>query len=727
MTPSTCRHLSLTVLCGSIAGFSPAQSNLVTYAGGAGNETFNDVVQLSNGHVLVLGVADDLSWVAGGVPQYTLSASGIANGLGTGRTPFILELDSTAQNLLAVHKLPANAAEDLRFIKLTNAPGEPTGDVYVSGNTEDASNGGYFIGRLDNNFVNGNPTGFSWVVNVKCPANGYPKMYQPWDVGGDGKVVYAYGDSHAYNWSAIYRQQADGADDVVPHWRIHWPDGGGEYYGQAEDYPGGGINGIAYSGIVFKRDGTRCDLRSPTQAEYDSWQPDGNGGTRKGAWPLDVLYDSPCAPGGNNTTNGPGYTGYSPAATFTFGPSAICIDRRTNAMYIGFNAQSVLPGGVPDFEPAVMAMDAEGDLLWWSRLYHEVTPQGDTMRSEPDQYVDALAVDYSQPQASGMLTVAARCHGNNVENLWEGDGIAANPGATGFQNRFTGSNGNIHISWLGKLTLSDGTLMHSSYVAEYAEGTSGLGPAHPDPNLDGWPDPNAGWPDVNTTYLGKNMMKVTADGSVLVLGKGRRTITTANAYQKMVKPANGGLSCWNDFVRVYTDDLSTLKYSSLLVGQWDTLTQQGGDNVRLLGSFKTKNGVIVVGKHTGTGNGMPLMNVPAWGNNSFSGESAVLAYFRAANLYDPADDPIDVSTALAEHAHPFALMLQPNPAHDQLSISTKGAPRLQRIDVLDPYGRVLITKVANGEGRITVDVTDLASGTYVVRSASGGVARFVKQ
>ncbi|MBK7084986.1 MAG: hypothetical protein IPH53_10085 [Flavobacteriales bacterium] len=122
-------------------------------------------------------------------------------------------------------------------------------------------------------------------------------------------------------------------------------------------------------------------------------------------------------------------------------------------MYIGFNTKSVLPGGEPDFEPAVMAMDADGALLWWSRLYHEVTPGGDTVNSSPDQYIDALAIDYSQPPASGMLVVNARCHGNNVENLWEGSSIAANPGASGFQNQFTGTNGNIHISWLGKLKL----------------------------------------------------------------------------------------------------------------------------------------------------------------------------------------------------------------------------------------------------------------------------------
>jgi hypothetical protein len=697
-----------------------AQNNLLTYAGGAGNERFNDVLQLSDGRVLVVGVADDLAWVPGEVPQYPLSVSGIANGQGTGRTPFLLVLDSTVQTLLAVHHLPAGAAEDLRFIKSTNAPGEPTGELYVSGNTEDASNGGYFIGKLDNNFVNGDPSSFAWVMNVKCAAGGYPKQHQPWDVGGDGKVVYAYGDSHAYNWSAIYRQKANGDDDVVPNWRIHWPTGGGEFYGLAADYPNGGI---AYSGIVFKRDGNRCDLRSPSQADYDTWLPDGNGGTKKGRWPLDVLYDSPCVPGGGNTTNGPGYTGYSPAATFTFGPSAICIDRRTNAMYIGFNAQSVLPGGIPDFEPAVMAMSAAGDLLWWSRLYHEVNPQGDTLLSTPDQYVDALAIDYSQPPAAGLLTVAARAHGNNVENLWEGDEIAANPGANGFQNRFTGSSGNIHLSWLGKLTLATGTLMHSTYVGELAEGATGLGSPHSSPLLASWPDPNTGWPTLNTTYTGKNRLKVTADGSVLMLGVGRRTITTSNAHQQMVLPGNGGASCWNEFVRVYTPDLGDLRYSSLIVGQWDTLTQAGGDNVRLYGSFKTRNGVLVVGMHTGAGNEIPVANVPAWGTNTYAGESAVLAYFRAYELVNPDDDPTDLSTGLTNvNRTNNALAVYPNPAKERVQVvPPDAAPGL--LELVDVSGRVLHSW--NTGGHMTVlDLMAVSTGTYLLRwRGANGIAR----
>jgi hypothetical protein len=76
--------------------------------------------------------------------------------------------------------------------------------------------------------------------------------------------------------------------------------------------------------------------------------------------------------------------------------------------------------------------------------------------------------------------------------------------------------------------------------------------------------------------LGQEHAEGDQQRTVVVLGQGRRTITTANAYQKMVKPANGGLSTWNNFVREYTPDLSRYPCTvRLLVGQWDTLTQAG--------------------------------------------------------------------------------------------------------------------------------------------------------
>ena len=682
-----------------------AQNQIATYAGNSGSEAFNDIAQLSNGHFIVAGTADNLTWISVSIPIIDMSNPGITNPAGTSKTAFILELDQTLQQIIKVYRLPANAAEDFRFIKTTNLPGQATGSVYISGNTSS----GYFIGRLDNNFVNGSPAGFTWIVNVAATANGYPKLYQPWDVGNDGKVVYASGDSHDYNWSAIYRQNADGSPDVVNKWRVHWKVGGGEYYGSASDYAGG-IGGLLYSAIVFKRDPNRCELRSTNQSDYDLWQPDGNGGTKKGKWPLDVLYNAPCVPGGSgNTTSGQGYTGYSPASIFTYGPSSIAIDRRTNSMYIGFNAKSTLPGGEPDFEPAVMAMNEEGELQWWSRLYHEKRADGTLQNSSPDQYIDALSIDYSIPAASGNLVVGARCHGNNTENFWEGNTVAANNTAQGFQNNFTGSSGNIHISWLGKLSLIGGELQNSTYMAERADSTTGLGTPSSDSNLDGWEDPNTGWPNVNTTYLRKNMVKVTTDGSVVVLGTGRRTITTANAWQKMIKQSEGS-STWNQFVRVYTPTLSNLRYSSIAAGQWDHTTGAGGDNVELMGVWKVADGVVAVGYHEGSGGEIPVTSIPAWGNSNYNGQSAVLLYLKSDELFNPLDGFGTLATVGIESAFD-KVSIYPNPAHSYINI--EAVQMIDKISIVSIEGRIIFDSHYNKK-TISMDISDFSSGIYSV-------------
>ncbi|TAE30180.1 MAG: hypothetical protein EAZ91_10640 [Cytophagales bacterium] len=617
----------------------------VTYAGGTGREAFYDAFQLSNGNFLVTGFAESLGWIPVNVPRQQISPLNVTNGLGTNKIGFILHLSTDMQTILNVVHFAPNAVEDIRFIKATNLPGQPTGDLFISGNTSGtkANNGGYFIGKLNNNFVNGIPTGMNWAVALW--AEGYPKTYHPWDVGSDGKVVYIYGQSHAYDWAEASRLDANGVREVVPNWRYHKLKTGPEYAGPATTAPGG-LTAVNYSSIIFKRGG-RCDLRSWTQADYNAWTSDGNGRQKRGKWPLDFFFPGPCDPATGNTASGVtgdrGYTGYRPAATPIYGPSAVVVDRRNNHFYIGMNIKSVLPDGQPDFEPAVIGYDNTGNMLWWSRLYHETTanstPQAFTgLTSTPDQYVDDLDVDYSQPASVGTVVVLARSHGNNVENLWEGNQIAATPGAVGFQNGFSGTNGNIHLSWLGKLKLTDGTLLNSTYLGEYNEGTNNYGSDLNDvnnpnrnPNLAGWPNPNRGWPNLNSTFC--DDVQVAQDGSVCVVCVGRKVITTNDAFQQGVKPGQG-TAPWSSFVRVYEPNFSTLRYSSLLVGQFDRATGSGGDNVDLFNVLPVGNRVLAVGLHkpesatlnVAKGSTVPTANVPAWGNNTPQGQSALLAY-----------------------------------------------------------------------------------------------------
>jgi len=688
-----------------------AQTNMVTYAGNSGRETFYDVMQITDGTFLVSGYASDLDWISGSVTHTQLSNStAIPNSLGTNRYGFILHLSQDMQTILNVVHFPQGVVEDIRFMKTNTLPYTPTGDLYISCNTADtdSNNGGYIIAKLNNNFVSGVPNACSW-INIVWAKTG-PKDYHPWDVNSNGEVYYITGEAYGYDWSAIYSLNNLGQRRAVNNWRTHWTVHNGEWNGTpASSYSLGGIDSVNYSGIVLKSWG-RCDLRSWTETDYNTILADENGGSKKGKWPLDILFNGPCDPLAP-TANSPGYTGYSSSGTPVYGGTSITIDKRNNDLFIGMNFKSVLPnGGLPDFEPAVIAMDSTGSLKWWSRLYHEITPLGAYVNSTPDQYVDALSVDYTNDK----LVVGARCHGNNVENFWEGNTINANSAASGFQNQFTGTQGNIHISWLGKFQLANGTLTNSTYMAELAEATGGLGTPHSNSLLDGWPDPNTGWPNVNTTRMARNNMKVSSSGDVCVLAVGRRTITTENAYQKMVKPSNGGLSAWNSFVRVYDSQFQLPKYSSLIVGQWDTLTQAGGDNTELFGIYKTNLGVICVGRqkadvsNSALGNILPVTNVTPWGSATPDGESALLVYYQASTLVDDNDIISSVPPFRNEGGE---VLIYPNPSNGMFSIQSTEV--ISSIVVTHSTGELIQQTNANSR-RTSIDLSNEAKGIYFI-------------
>ena len=61
------------------------------------------------------------------------------------------------------------------------------------------------------------------------------------------------------------------------------------------------------------------------------------------------------------------------------------------------------------------------------------------------------------------------------------------------------------------------------------------------------------------------------DGRLYLCAKGRRVITTRNAYMQMPSPLErpGSKGQWAEFVRIYSGDLSGLRYSSIMKGPWD--------------------------------------------------------------------------------------------------------------------------------------------------------------
>jgi hypothetical protein len=584
-----------------------AAEDTVFYVGSGANTVLQDALALPDGTVLVGGGSDSLDWLPKATPRVELPADAVEGKVGGQRVAFVLHLSADLQQVLHVAAFPPGTAQEVRRLALSGVPGSgKIGDLFLSITTDDNRNpdSGYAIVALNGNFVDGVPHGVRWIHNVW--AGKQTQALQPWDVGSDGKVVYARGVEYANDWVSIHRLGPDGRDDVVEHWRYHK---GVTADGQSTDghwTPASAREGVkpTGSGVVFKIG--RPDLRSWTEADFTAEEPDGNGKTRKGRWPNDFFFSGPASPEGDKAPWG-GYTGYKPGRNPTHRIGAINIDRRDGSIYVGYSVQSRLPDGLPDFEPAVIAWDADGKLRWWSRLYHQDPPN-----SPPDQYIDRMAIDY----ANNNLVVGARSHGNNTVNFWNGSGT--------FKTRLNGQTGNVHITWLGALALKDGKFVNATWLAELADSSKRYGKPMTAGPLKGWPNPNDGWADLNTTRL-SDLEVEAGTGRVLVIGTGRRPYTTVDAYQPMLKPGEGS-SMWSDFARVYEPLFKGLVYSSVLnARREDTQDAKKAVELNAIAISSTGDALFVAGQQIADQPAAaPLSNVPAWGSEDPSA-AAILA------------------------------------------------------------------------------------------------------
>lgn len=643
-----------------LIGFSAAaQQDIVAYAGNNGAERFNTVLQLSNGTYLVGGSASNLNWVDAAVPRTRLgNAGGIKNDLRTSdKTGFILHISADLKTILRVVHFSSGVVEDIRHIKTNTIPGAATGSIFISGTIEHTSQpgrtGGYFLARLNNNFLGGTPNALTWSYNVW--ATGLHKSRQPWDVGADSKIVYATGQPNGTDWSGIKRLKADGSgNDIVTDWTTHAGtntlDGSAALGEWTPAFSNASVSPL--ESMVNLKLG-KCSLRSWNKTDFNDIYSDENGTTKKGRWPLDFFYQDSCNvafPG--STQSMPGYTNYASGANPTAYVGGIAVDKQNNDIYFGASFQSVTGSGLPDVEPFIVAYTSSGAKKWWARLYQETAAQ-----SPPDQYIDGLSIDYSQPGSLKSVLVLGRQHGNTSKSLWAGNAINNNSlhpfGTSTFNQQFTGANNNIHVSWLGKYRTSNGDLLYSTYIAGF-QGSSAVGGIGTVAEAPTWPNHNTGFPDLSDT---RTEIDVKTDelGKVYVLLKAKGFTTTKNAYQLQAPPplAAGKRDVIGDYIVVYEPDLKKLVYSSLLTGEWNrnepdaSKGSLGGANTDLVGCFPSKNAVTIVGFHhdqnrdaiadansipfhyqrSVLGTAVPAFT-PTWGKNTLQvgdGETAILA------------------------------------------------------------------------------------------------------
>jgi hypothetical protein len=737
---------------------------VVAYAGGTLGDVLTDALELSDGSVLMAGSVANLNF-ASTVPKTQLAPMTIPN-RSTGRTACVVRVAGDLQSILGLWHLPAGQALNFRWIKTTAKPGDPApGAIYLSGRC-DATSGDYFIARFNGNFVTTAPTAFDFTRVAKA-TNSYGDNLglQTWDVGGDGRVAFV---DETGTSPRVFVIDSSGALMKLPDLRgSHWLpgvqlDGTNRQAAIGSDVPAATVSAISFG----------ADLRSWTDADRLMVLPDGNGGIKRGMWPLDLFFPVQDRTGGTTGAIEYGYTGYRSTGRYRIG--GIAVDRDDNDLSIGFNIQTRFwdAGATkeqPDFEPAVISYTATGALKWWSRLYQEVSDAngngqidpGETRLSSPDQYVDGLTHDHATTPA--RLVVLGRCHGNNTVNLWRGNNLAASPGAAGFMNQFTGTEGDIHIGWIGKFRETDGVILNSTYLAGYQRASVLTQNAYTEAIHDAWPSHNAGWPNLTTTRAETGALRCDAIGRVYVCGIGPRMVTTQNAWQKLpriTQRLNEGISPWSQFVRVMSPDLRTAVYSSALTGVWTYPTEgaqpSNSDNTDLSGVCPVNGGVLAVGEHklaSGAvqGNAVPASQTPAWGSAQPLGGTWLVArlpfaYQAPARLvYDSWRDhafPPDAAPARIQsdadydgdglsNAVEFMLGLtpslpdaMPNPSWDSLG-------RLQ-INFTRPAGRSDVQTLgesssnliqwSRGLADVEASVTPLNNGTdrVIVRIPSGG-------
>ncbi len=463
---------------------------------------------LSDGTLLVGGSCPDLAWLPAGTLVSTISpvasnGSSIAQqSVSSGRIAFLLRLSSDAASILQCVRFPANEVEEIRWIKTNAAPASPTAHLFISGKrgsaTEAKDSGGYFIARLNSNFLSGAPTALDFVYNLKTRGkNTEHAEIQPWDVMSDGRIVAHTGGPYEPDWAEILVLSASPGADVaastavstfsqpLPLWRNHTVRNAqginSTLLGTATQLPGGST--LVASPLVMKtqRTGSAGLLRSFTFEEFHAWKKDENGFWRKGTYPLDAFWNNYWTLPENGPNNAwgadaVGYTGYKLSGTggsegspYTPRVGAIAVDRRTNRILVGLNWQTRLPAtNYPDFEPALLVLSPQGGIDWWARLYKEYNDNG----AEAPR---AIHETVTQVVSTTQIRIAA---------------LAGQP--LNIQRRTTGSDGFINgyrrLYWkAGSANGSEGVRFANIVAYDEATGTLTLEKAPAKPVLAGDP------------------------------------------------------------------------------------------------------------------------------------------------------------------------------------------------------------------------------------------------
>lgn len=188
-------------------------------------------------------------------------------------------------------------------------------------------------------------------------------------------------------------------------------------------------------------------------------------------------------------------SGRNPIRAADLKPELLTSDREGNILVSGTIPFHM---GFPDFDPFLISLTPDGRVRWVNTFLSGLL-------SEPDQQTLDIKIDPS----NGDIIASYWQHGNNVETF------LLDP--NGWITRFTGTRGNISITWIGRVEADSGKLKNSTYVFSRS------------------PNPaNPGWPDVNSATISE--MQVNERGMIFAaFGTTIAFPVTDNAFLPLVE------------------------------------------------------------------------------------------------------------------------------------------------------------------------------------------------
>lgn len=212
-------------------------------------------------------------------------------------------------------------------------------------------------------------------------------------------------------------------------------------------------------------------------------------------------------------------SGKNPIRGANLMPEALVLDREGNVIVAGTIPFHM---GFPDFDPFLIKFSPQGKFLWNNCFLAGLL-------SEPDQKTQSMTVDPS----NGDILISYWQHGNNSRTLL----LAPD----GWLRQFTGTNGNIKISWIGRVDAATGQLKNATLLHSRLPESR-----------------NPKWPDLNSVSLAK----IAADDRGRVFATGGTTLNlpvTSNAFLPSVTEYGG-----HPFFAVIKPDLSGPVYCTYL-------------------------------------------------------------------------------------------------------------------------------------------------------------------